>query len=370
MAILPPPREATCAEMLLKRLVESGSSVGCERAEFCQDRAELGSRIADIENRLRSRHQINQAQFRRVHMLEQILHQERLQHAQVLRAVGVRSSSPHISSDCNSTANAEAPPTGDIIAQEPSWFLRRRSLERRLQQRVGAVSARRRIFQACALSDGALGGPPCVVPPVPIAAFAQTMLGANSNNVGAKENVTGAANNTSAFVESTAPAALASVTSPTSVLVAPGNATVDGGREGRVTSGFPSSVQGDSLARAATAALANAAVASPASPPVSCGRNDAPSLATEDVTTPQRPAPSVTSGTVVPPLSVASHASSVSGSAPVPVSRVSCFDRFTLANGGAVASTSGLSPRFAPPSRRTLSPSGGIGGHVSEATTA
>jgi len=112
-------------QQLLHRAQESARSMSCERAEFSLERNEMDLRISEMESKVRLQHQLNQNLFRRVQMLEQVLHQER--HARAAGAAGAPPPVPH--------SLAEGLPG-------------HAALEAALRHRRGAASARE-ILQLC-----------------------------------------------------------------------------------------------------------------------------------------------------------------------------------------------------------------------------
>jgi len=124
-----PPELQDCVGRLLQKLREDALATGCERADFCVDRGELDVKIGEVESKLRLQRQINDSLLRRIRMLEQVLHEERVRHAAVLQAAGI---------DPPPTANAFTSPidAATLPASE------RPVLEARLCRRKPARSSR------------------------------------------------------------------------------------------------------------------------------------------------------------------------------------------------------------------------------------
>ncbi|CAE8620725.1 unnamed protein product [Polarella glacialis] len=122
-------------EPLLRHLQTELRITNCERAEFELDRAELDSRIGEVESRLCSQQLTNQTLLRRVQMLEQALRLERLQSESLLcEAAGKRDSSLQKGP---SAAGAE----GGVLSL-PNALPGQPSLEDRLRARKTSISAR------------------------------------------------------------------------------------------------------------------------------------------------------------------------------------------------------------------------------------
>lgn len=81
-------------DVLVQRLQENTRSMACARAEFALECADLDAFYVDTVGRLRSRHQANEALFRRVSMLEQVFHQERRLHAKARSERGINDPRP------------------------------------------------------------------------------------------------------------------------------------------------------------------------------------------------------------------------------------------------------------------------------------
>merc|ERR1711924_179491 len=120
-------------EQLARRLQDVIRSMSCERAEHSLEKAELDLKIADVQTKVQWQHEANLGLFRRVQMLEQVLHGERLQNAPLLRANG-------LAIPARSVRDVAAPPASPRTAMP----------------RKPSVLARD-ILQACLISDGQEG---------------------------------------------------------------------------------------------------------------------------------------------------------------------------------------------------------------------
>mmetsp|Transcript_65777 Transcript_65777/g.129617 ORF Transcript_65777/g.129617 Transcript_65777/m.129617 type:complete len:235 (+) Transcript_65777:56-760(+) len=152
------PELYDCVGRLLHKLREDVLTTGCERADFCVDKGDLDLKISEAESKLRLQRQINDSLLRRVRMLEQVLHEERVRHAAVLRASGIDPPPSASALTIPIDAATHLPPQLPLGALQSGD---RPVLEARLRRRRPAPSSRE-ILQSYLLQELAASEPELV----------------------------------------------------------------------------------------------------------------------------------------------------------------------------------------------------------------